>query len=80
MFNNYCYSCGVPMEFPDFGEDTVNYCNRCTDRNGRLVPHDLVQRGIAEWLKTWQPDLDDARAMERAAYYMKSMPAWSAYK
>ena len=77
MFNSYCYSCGVPLEVSDSDDETGNYCSYCTDRNGNLAPRDLVQRGIAEWLKTWQPDLDDAKAMERANYYMKSMPAWS---
>jgi len=32
--------------------------------------------GIAEWLKSWQPDLDEVRALARAAEYMQAMPAW----
>ncbi len=77
MFNSYCHSCGVPLEVPGFNGDVENYCNYCTDRDGNLAPRDQVQKGVAEWLKTWQPDLDDTRAMERADNYLKSMPAWS---
>jgi hypothetical protein len=77
MFNSYCHSCGVPLEIPGLSDNTENYCTYCLDRNGKLAPRGQVQRGIAEWLKTWQPDLDDCRAMERADYYLKSMPAWA---
>ena len=77
MFNSYCHSCGVPLEVPGFDGACVYFCTYCTDRDGNLAPRDLVQKGVAEWLKTWQPDLDDARAMERAGHYLKSMPAWA---
>jgi hypothetical protein len=77
MFNGNCYSCGVPLEIPDLNGTSEHYCAHCRDRDGNLTPRDLVQKGVAEWLKAWQPDLDDARAMERASYYLKSMPAWA---
>jgi hypothetical protein len=77
MFNSYCHSCGVPLEVPGFSDNTENYCTYCLGRDGKLAPRGQVQRGVAEWLKTWQPDLDDTRAMERANYYLKSMPAWA---
>ncbi len=77
MFNSYCYSCGVPLEIHDSNGMSEHYCGYCTDRDGNLTPRELVQKGVAEWLKAWQPDLDDTEAMERANHYLKSMPAWA---
>ena len=77
MFNNYCHSCGVPLEVPGVYSNSEHYCAYCRDREGNLAPREQVQKGVAEWLKTWQPDLDDTRAMERANHYLRSMPAWA---
>ncbi|MFZ2088464.1 MAG: hypothetical protein WAU47_07795, partial [Desulfobaccales bacterium] len=66
-----------PLETPGFDGKSEYYCTYCLDREGKLASRDQVQKGVAEWLKTWQPDLDDARAMERAGYYLRSMPAWA---
>ena len=77
MFNSFCYSCGVPLEVPELNGTLEHYCESCTDRDGHLTPRDLVQKGVAKWLKAWQPDLNDAEAMERADHYLKSMPAWA---
>jgi hypothetical protein len=55
MFNSYCHSCGVPLEVPGFSDTTENYCTYCLDRDGKLAPRGQVQRGVAEWLKTWHP-------------------------
>jgi hypothetical protein len=65
------------LEVPEFNCTPEPYCESCSDREGHLTPRDLVQKGVAEWLKAWQPDLDDAQAMERANHYLKSMPAWA---
>ena len=36
-----------------------------------------IHAGVVDWLKTWQPNLDDAKARERATLYLKAMPAWA---
>ena len=62
---------------PDFKGPAENYCKYCTDEKGSLKPRDAVQKGIATWFKSWQPNLDDEKANERAVHYMKAMPAWA---
>jgi hypothetical protein len=44
---------------------------------GGLHPQEQVQRGIAQWLKGRQPGITEEQALERAAHYMKAMPAWA---
>jgi len=73
----FCHSCAAPLNMPDFKGTTENYCRYCTDSAGQLKPMAEVQAGIVHWFKTWQPNLDDKKAAERAAHYMKSMPAWA---
>ncbi len=72
-----CYSCGAPLSAPGFKGPADDYCKYCTDDKGKLKGKKEVQQGIAGWLKAWQPKLDDKKAMERAAFYMKAMPAWA---
>ncbi len=75
--DKYCYSCGAPLVAPGFKGPADDYCKYCTDDTGRLKPKEDIQRGIARWIKGWQPNIDDRRAMDRAAFYMKAMPAWA---
>ncbi|MCK4486945.1 MAG: hypothetical protein KAU38_09310 [Desulfobacterales bacterium] len=75
--NKFCHSCAAPLEMPDFKGPAENYCKYCTDEKGNVKSREEVQRGIAEWLKGWQPSLDDEKALARAAHYMKAMPAWA---
>ncbi|MCP4112274.1 MAG: hypothetical protein GY749_43245 [Desulfobacteraceae bacterium] len=75
--HKFCHSCSVPLEMPDFKGPAEDYCKHCTDSEGNLKPKEEVQRGIAEWLKTWQPDINDEKALTRAGHYMKAMPAWA---
>lgn len=72
-----CYSCAAPLDNPAFKGVVADYCKYCTDDKGNLKSRPEVQRGVAEWFKMWQPGIDDAKAMHRAEFYMKSMPAWS---
>ncbi len=72
-----CYSCAAPLDNPDFKGTTADYCKYCVDASGKLLPKEKVQQGIAGWFKMWQPNIDDKVAMQRAAHYMKSMPAWA---
>ena len=75
--NKFCYSCTAPLEMPEFKGPAENYCKYCTDDQGKLKMKNEVQQGIAMWLKTWQPDIDDTTATERATNFMKAMPAWA---
>jgi hypothetical protein len=73
-----CHSRAMPLDNPENVGAAEDYCKYCSDEQGKLKPRDAVQRGIAEWFKMWQPDLDDGTAMKRADLYMQSMPAWAA--
>lgn len=76
MFKS-CYSCGAPLSMPDFKGPAEDYCKHCTDDAGTLKSREEVHQGVASWLKTWQPDLDDETAARRASHYMNAMPAWA---
>ncbi|MCX5971153.1 MAG: zinc ribbon domain-containing protein [Coprothermobacterota bacterium] len=73
----YCNSCGMPLQGPDVQGLAKDYCKYCTDESGELLPREQVQRGIAEWLRGWQPGVDEIEALARAASYMRAMPAWA---
>ena len=75
--NKFCYSCGAPLESPDFKGPAENYCKYCTDESGNLKDREIVKGGMMQFLKSWQPDLDDTQAAIRADHYMKAMPAWA---
>ncbi|MBC7092987.1 hypothetical protein H5T53_03140 [Candidatus Bipolaricaulota bacterium] len=75
--SEYCASCGAPLSAPGFKGPADRYCTYCTDAAGKLKPRAEVQKGIAEWLKSWQPEITDKQAMDRAAHYMRAMPAWA---
>jgi len=72
----FCHSCASPLS-GEFKGAAENYCKYCSDEKGNLKSREAVQRGIAEWFKSWQPNLDEKKALQRAATYMKSMPAWA---
>ncbi len=73
----FCYACGAPTNHPDFKGPVENYCKYCVDEKGTLKPKDEVKKGMAQWLQTWQPDLDEENALKRAEHYMQAMPAWA---
>jgi len=75
--SDHCHACAVSLHMPEFKGLSDIYCKYCTDDQGHLKPRDQVQNGIAHWLKSWSPDITDAQAHERAAIYMKAMPAWA---
>ena len=75
--SDHCYACGVSLRLPDFKGVSDTYCKYCSDAKGKLKPREAVQLGIAHWLKSWSPGLDDQNAMHRAALYMQAMPAWA---
>jgi hypothetical protein len=65
------------LDIPDFKGPAEDYCRYCTDEKGTLKSRVEIQRGVAEWFKSWQPNLDDEKALARAESYMKAMPAWA---
>ena len=62
---------------PFFQGPTAHYCNQCVDEDGKLKPYEEIHADVVEWLKSWQPDLTDAKANERATHFLKAMPAWA---
>jgi hypothetical protein len=56
---------------------TADYCRYCADEQGKLLPREQVQTGVAEWLKSFSPPASDEAFAERASRYMSSMPAWA---
>ena len=75
--DKFCHACSTPLGMPGFKGPAENYCAYCTDDTGKLKSKEEVKMGIAGWFKTWQPDLNDEKAFDRAAYFMKAMPAWA---
>ena len=77
MNTRFCFSCGMPL---DTGTQNTpdNFCGYCTTNDGKLKSREEVQQGIAQWMKMWQPDIDDEKAAVRAGAYMNGMPAWAA--
>ncbi len=73
----FCYSCSAPLSMPEYRGPAEHYCKHCTDENGNLKSKEMIQKGIAQWLQGWKPDLDEKKALERAQHFMKSMPAWA---
>ncbi len=75
--DKFCHSCTAPLNMPEFKGPAENYCKYCTDESGNLKPREVIHKGIADWFKSWQPDLDDQKASKRAADFMNAMPAWA---
>lgn len=73
----FCHSCSAPLDVPEFKGPAEDYCKYCTDEEGQLKSREEIQRGIAQYLMSWQPNLDDQTAMVRAEHFMKAMPAWA---
>jgi len=75
--NTHCHSCGGPLADPHLKGSSDRFCRYCVDAKGALLPRDRVQHGIAQWLKGWQPGITEEQARDRAAHYMRAMPAWA---
>ncbi len=74
----WCHACGFNLGIPGFRGKSDIYCSHCTDQDGKFIAkREGVQRAIADWFKTWQPNLDDAKAMKRADHYLKALPQWA---
>ncbi len=75
--DQFCYSCSAPLNMPEFKGPAEHYCKYCTDEKGNLKSREEILKGIAHWIQSWQPDLDEEKALKRAAYFMKAMPEWA---
>ncbi len=74
----WCHACGFSLGIPGFKGKSETYCSHCTDEDGTLnVTREEVQKAVAGWFRSWQPDVDDARAMQRADHYLRAMPHWA---
>jgi hypothetical protein len=74
--DKFCHSCAAPLGMPEFKGPAENYCKYCTNETGELKTREEIQKGIADWFQSWQPGLDEQKALQRAADYMKAMPVW----
>jgi hypothetical protein len=77
MEMKFCHSCGIILDGNVAKETAPNLCGYCTDENGNLKPKEVVQAGIAEWLKSFANVNGNVDFMKRADSYMKAMPAWA---
>ena len=76
--NTFCQSCGMPLSSEQGNNTSDQYCQHCTDSQGKLKSKEFVQAGIAEWLKQISlKDPETADFMKRASHYMNAMPAWA---
>jgi hypothetical protein len=75
--NQFCHSCSAPLNAPGFKGPSDTFCRNCTDEQGILKSKEEIHKGMAGWLKSWQPGIDDKTAAERATHFMKAMPAWA---
>ncbi len=75
--NQFCFSCSAPLNVPEFKGSAENICVYCSDSTGNLKSKGEVKAGIAEWLKSWQPNLTPEKAIDRAEIFMQAMPAWA---
>lgn len=73
----HCHSCGIPLSVPGVQGPAEHYCAMCADEAGNLKSREEVRRGIAQWLQSRQPNLDEDEAFRRAGHYLKAMPAWA---
>jgi hypothetical protein len=71
----YCESCGTSLL--EFRGASDRYCRYCADDRGVLRSREEVHRILADWFRSWQPDLSEPKALKRAAHLMEAMPAWS---
>ncbi|MGE5365231.1 MAG: zinc ribbon domain-containing protein [Bacteroidota bacterium] len=77
MEPKFCQSCGIILDGNIAKEAAPGFCQYCVDEKGQLKAKEELQAGIAEWLKSFSPADGNPDFMERAASYMKAMPAWA---
>lgn len=73
----FCQSCGIILDGNIAKETAPGFCGYCVDEKGKLKQKEIIQAGIAEWLKSYTPVKDGVDFMKRAENYMNAMPAWA---
>jgi hypothetical protein len=68
-----CHSCSAPLTSEMFKGCSKVYCKFCADDKGDLKSKAEIQTFIARWFMTWQPNITETKALERAALYMKAI-------
>lgn len=76
MEMKFCYACGMPLDEKSVSPKE-NYCSYCLTSDGEVKNREEVRQGIAQWMKMWQPDVNDEKALVRADAYMNGMPEWA---
>ena len=74
---SFCLSCSKPIDLSTGQQKSKDYCEYCSDEHGVLKSREEVQQGIAFWLESWAPEKKGIDFLQRADYYMKSLPAWA---
>lgn len=77
MEMKFCRSCGIILDGNIAKESSNSLCQWCVDENGNLKPKEVVQAGVAEWLKSFSPSEGNPDFMKRADSYLNAMPAWA---
>jgi len=77
MEMKFCHSCGIVLDGNIAKEVAPNLCGYCADEDGNLKPKEVIQAGVAEWLKSFAPVKDGVDFMKRADSYMKALPVWA---
>jgi hypothetical protein len=77
MMKNFCYSCGAPVDLPEFKGPVEHYCSFCVDDRQMIKARSAVQAGVADWFMAWHPGIDRVTAEKRADHYLKAMPHWA---
>jgi len=75
MTTTHCFSCGAPTN----GDLKMeSFCDYCKDEKGNLKSRIEIKKGIAGWLSAWTDEtLTEEQLLQRAEFYMKSMPKWA---
>ncbi|MDP1995338.1 MAG: hypothetical protein Q8K40_08855 [Ignavibacteria bacterium] len=77
MEMKFCHSCGIILDGNIAKEVAPDLCGYCADEKGNLKPKEEVQKGVAEWLKSFAPKEGNPDFMKRAENYMNAMPVWA---
>ena len=72
----FCHACTMPLNDQTENSKAKNFCKHCADANGKLLPREQVQKGVAGWMTEWQ-GVDFETAMKRADHFLKAMPAFA---
>ena len=77
MEMKFCHSCGIILDGNIAKEVSPNTCGCCAGENGNLKPREVIQAGVAEWLKSFSPKEGNPDFMKRADNYLNAMPVWA---